>query len=59
MYDWLPPWFKKGDSFFGIDKAVKVRLNDDKQRRRGVYAQLAQLEEDSWRQVFVTSMRNG
>lgn len=46
MYDWLPPWFKEGDSFFGIDKAVKVRLNDDKQRRRGVYAQLAQLEEE-------------
>lgn len=44
MYKWLPTWFKKGDSFFGIDQAVKVRLNDDKQRRRGVYAQLAQLE---------------
>lgn len=57
MYDWLPPWFKKGNSFFGVRKEVKDRLN--KQMRRGVSAQLKQLEEDSWRRAFTRMIQNG
>ena len=47
MYEWLPPWFRTGDSLFGVDKAVKDRLNDEKQKGQGVYAKVKQLQ-DSW-----------
>jgi hypothetical protein len=45
MYEWLPDWFRTGDSFFGVDKAVKIRLNDEKQKGQGVDAKLKQLQD--------------